>query len=105
MEIKEEAVKLIEFAPLLIAIALASAFFVSLPFIQRIRMIRWNYLKVMKNNNDLPLHTIRIKPFDCSTCLSFWITILTLITMQESCFNILLLSFATPSLINLLKLK
>lgn len=98
MESKEEAVKLIELAPLLISIALASSFFVTLPFIQRARIIRWNYLKVMRNNNDIPLHTIRIKPFDCATCLTFWIVLLTLTIMQENIVNIILLSFATPQL-------
>lgn len=98
MESKEEAVKLIELAPLLIAIAMASAFFVTLPFIQRARIIRWNYLKVIRNNNDLPLHAIRVKPFDCAPCLTFWITLLTLAFMQESLFNIILLSFASSQI-------
>jgi len=98
MESKEEAAKLIELAPLLMAIALASSFFVGLPFIQRIRIMRWNYLKVMRNNNDLPLIAVRIKPFDCFSCLSFWITLLTLTSMQENIFNIILLSFATSQL-------
>ena len=98
MESKEEAVKLIELAPLLITIAMASSFFVTLPFIQQLRMMRWNYPKVIRNNKDLPLHSIRIKPFDCAPCLSFWVSLLTLTFMQECLFNIILLSFASSQI-------
>ena len=76
---------------LIILVSIASNMFVQLPIINRIRMMKYRYLKAMKK--DIQFTQVRIKPIDCETCLAFWTLIFNSIFIQQlPIFNSLLFS-------------
>ena len=76
---------------LIILVSIASNMFVQLPIINRIRMMKYRYMKALKK--DIQFTQVRIKPIDCETCLTFWTLIINSIFIQQlPIFNSLLFS-------------
>ena len=76
----------------LLAIATASNYIALSPPVQWIRFQKWKYLKALKKQ-DIPYYLVRIKPFDCESCLSFWLTLIVMIATGQGIFAITILPF------------
>lgn len=100
---KQEALEILYYLPVAFAIALAALFFIQLPPVQRMRMIKWKYRKHKNPGKDIPLSTIRIKPFDCESCISFWVSLIILYINKSEIYNMILLPLSTAQLTKYLK--
>ena len=72
----------------------AANFFVLTPPVMWLRAAKWRYLKVLRRDPNLPFFSIRVKPFDCEACMTFWAALTMTITNHLPIADIIILPLA-----------
>ena len=60
----------------LMLLPFAADFLVLTPPVMWLRAAKWRYLKELRRDPSLPFFSVRVKPFDCESCLTYWASLL-----------------------------